>query len=497
MTLPDNKDLLSHLLKRTEADRQVADAYQSCLPISKDPPVGESLRNNIPKPTYHNAHAHGDASSLKGGNAVYRGQQEAISGNSYLANNEEPATSYPSRAGSWQPPMGNGAVSLWSGGQDATAGPGSLVPRKPDERPEIPRVYLSHDEPEVRSYLQSYLYNKGNGWKLSKLCNPCVRAKFSAGMCTRGDSDNKCAQCQDKGLGKGTSCHWRIYHAAKAFFKKQAGQEIDREESYAERLTRERREKRIQEKADKARELEEMRERWREEQRRRPIEDSCVYQPSAPIIHPIDDETSMTGTSFVHPEAASETGLPISFSDSQAAASALGYQFSYLSTAPTIHIDGETSVTGVVVPSYDSQPAASDLTYPLPVSTDSGADVPCWSTAPSESEASFVYGGTGYDRASYSTASSIPDDYTTGSHTPVLPHSAHTAVHPPKYARPPSHGGHPRDAVSTCHVDGEWKYDELSGGFMKTRMIPEKREPEVSAEQVQQYNDQHRQPHDE
>ncbi|KAK8033778.1 hypothetical protein PG991_003176 [Apiospora marii] len=268
--------------------------------------------------------------------------------------------------------MGAGDVSFWSGGQDVTAGPNNLAPRKSDRRPEIPRGYASDENPEVQSYLQRYLYNKGNGWRLSKLCDPCSGANAPAGSCTRGDSDHKCAQCRDKGKGKGKgqTCGWKTYKAAKTSLKKKAGQEeSEEEESYAKRQ--------------------------------------------------------------------------------------------------------------------------------LPVGTRSEADTSYWSTAPSESGASFSYGGTGYDRASYSTASSILDDYTTGSQTPV-PFSSATAPHQTPFAQPPSQGGPHRDALPHRHVDSEWQYDESSGTFTQTRMIPKKREPEVSvsAEEVQQYIDQHRQPHE-
>ncbi|KAK7957822.1 hypothetical protein PG996_010730 [Apiospora saccharicola] len=164
---------------------------------------------------------------------------------------------------------------------------------------------MTDETPEVRSYLQKYLYNKGSGWELSKLCDSCVMEDISAGKCTQGGSDDKCTPC-------------------------------------------------------------------------RPIEESCVYQPPS---------------------------------------------------APIIDLDDEPSGAGVGVPSYGSQPAASAMTYQLPVSMCSEAVASYWSTAPSESEASSIYGGTGYDRASFSTASSsIPDDYTTGSHTPVLPYSTHAAT---------------------------------------------------------------------
>ncbi|KAK8128924.1 hypothetical protein PG984_010032 [Apiospora sp. TS-2023a] len=403
MDLPDNQDNMSYLLGRAEADHQAAEAYQSRQPFADNNLLGEALYGNIHTPTYQTAQAHGGASSLESGNAVYHGQLEASPGSSYLAHNVEPGTSYRSRTDSWQPataptaPMGDDNVSHWSGGQDAAAGPSKVAPRKSDGRPEIPRAYLSDEKPEVRSYLQKYLYNKDGGWELSKLCDSCVMEDLSAVKCKRGGSDDKCTPCRDK--GKGYPCRLSRYMAAKASFKEKARQEksrqekarrekprqekqrqkIDREESYAEKLTRERREKRQKEKQDKAREAEEQRERWREEQRRRPIEESCVYQPPS---------------------------------------------------APIIHTDDETSGAGVGVPSYNSQPAASALAYQLPVSMCSEAVASYWSTAPSESDASSIYGGTGYDRASFSTASSsIPDDYTTGSsHAPVLSYSTHAAT---------------------------------------------------------------------
>lgn len=451
MSISDNKEQLSYLLERAEADHQVADAYQSRLPTSDDDPPEEALYDDIHTPAYYTAEARGGASPSESGNAVlYHRQLESGADSSYLPHTGRPGTSYPSGAGSWQPhtaltaPMGAGDVSFWSSHQDATAGPNKLAPRKLDRRPEIPRGYASDEDPGVQSYLQNYLYNKGKGWRLSKLCDPCSRANAPAGSCTRGDSDHKCAQCRDKGKGKGKgrTCGWNAYKAAKASLKKKAGQEADEEESYAERQVRERREKRHQDRERKERETEGLRERLREEQRRRPIEESCVYQPNA---------------SFVHA--------------------------------------GEMFGAGADAASYDSQPAASVLAYQLPASMGSEANVPYWSTAPSESGTSFGYGGTGCERASYSTASSIPDDYTIGSHTPV-PYSTHTAAHQPPYAQQPSQGGLHRDALPHRHVDGEWQYDESSGTFMQTRMIPEKREPEVSAEQVQQYVDQHRQPHE-
>ncbi|KAK8043097.1 hypothetical protein PG994_013580 [Apiospora phragmitis] len=330
------------------------------------------------------------------------------------------------------------------------------------------------ESPEVQSYLQNYFYDKGRGWRLHRLCDSCSATGASADTCVVAYS-KKCDQCRDKRWGQ--KCEWSTYKAAKAALKKRE-EALTEEERLAERRKRlamlsEAHVKWAKEKRhrDADTEKEGQRERWREEQRRRPIVQSSVYQPGAPFAH--TDETLGTGAG--------------------------------------------------VFSSYDSQPAASDLGYQLPVNTGSVADASYWPTAPAEDVETLDHDGTSYTRSSYSTASSLPDEVyrsrpltkfeqrarsnASGGRLRSATNSSGTSprVDPPIFMWT-ENGPMTSRPGATCRPGlplPSWKgaADLLldppgpSQAISTATITPREPRPGPTAEQVQQYIDQHLQPH--